>query len=88
MVYNGGMRPKYHGNIKFATEVFDFLKKALDKVSVTRPFRGPRRLKIGNFLYLDKSKGNIKEFSGQEKIFHKGRLVFQQDYIGGLIISK
>jgi len=87
MAYSGGMKQKYHGNTKFAIEVFDFLKKALSRLVVARPFRGPKRLKIGNFLYVNNSKGNIKDFSGEEKIFYKNKEVFRQYYIGGLIIS-
>lgn len=85
MAYSGGMKEKYQGNAKFATEVFNFLKKALNKVGAAKPFRGPERFKTGDFLYLSKSKGGIKEFRGQERIYYKGRLVFQQEYIGGLI---
>ncbi len=50
MAYSGGMREKYQGDAKFAAEVFDFLKKALMRVTAIRPFRGPERLNIGDFL--------------------------------------
>ncbi len=86
MAYNGGMRIKYHGDARFATEVFDFLKKTLSRVSAAKPFRGPEKLKSSDFLYINKVKGGIKEFRGQEKIFYKNKEVFRQDYIGGLII--
>ena len=88
MAYSGGMNFKYHGNYNFAKEVFNFLKKALSKVPVSKPFRGPNRLKEGNFLYVSSINGGIKDFCGCEKIFYKGKLVFKQYYIGGLIVNK
>lgn len=88
MAYSGGMMEKYHGDVKFAKEVFTFLGKALGKVPLSKPFRGPKTLKSGDFKYVSKVSGNIKDFSGVETIFYKGKKVFRQYYIGGLIISK
>ena len=88
MAYSGGMRREYHGDIPFAKTVFGFLKQALLKVEKSRPFRGPTRLEEGDLLYVDESDGDVKEFRGREKIFYKGKEVFRQDYIGGLIIGK
>jgi hypothetical protein len=88
MAYSGGMKKEYHGDAEFAAYVFGFLKKALGRVSAARPFRGPGRLKVGDFLYVDKSRGDIRDFSGEERIFYKGKEVFRQYYIGGMIKSK
>ena len=88
MAYSGGMNFKYHGNAKFALEVFGFLRKALAKMPLSKPFRGPAKLKIGDFVYTSKLAGNIKDFSGIEKINYKGKEVFKQYYIGGLIVHK
>lgn len=88
MAYSGGMHFKYHGNEKFANQTFGFLGKALAKMPIARPFRGPERLKIGDYIYVSKVKGNIKDFIGTEKIYYKNKEIFRQYYIGGLIINK
>jgi len=95
MAYSGGMLKKYHPNkkndntkIEFATEVFSFLKKVLLKVNVKLPYRGPINLIIGDWIYKNKVKGTIEDFHGKEVIYFKNKIVFQQYYIGGLIIDK
>ena len=32
--------------------------------------------------------GDITDFSGEEKIFHQGKEVFYQHFIGGVIVQK
>jgi hypothetical protein len=99
MSYNGGMLPEFHGQIQFAKNTYDFLKKALLKVEGERPFRGPRRFEEDVFLYVDESEGDIASFRGAERIFYtsidrdghvwfRDKEVYRQDYIGGLIIHK
>ncbi|MBR9677810.1 MAG: hypothetical protein GOU97_00750 [Nanoarchaeota archaeon] len=88
MSYNGGMRKKYHENLGFAKQTFNFLKEALKRIEESRPFRGPESFEQGDYEYVDESEGDVTSFKGLEKIFYKGELVFEQDYIGGLIIQK
>jgi hypothetical protein len=88
MAYSGGMNFKHHKNDKFATEVFKVLGKALANMPLNRPFRGPVRLKIGNFVYTSKVSGDIKDFAGIERISYKGTEVFKQHYIGGIIVHR
>jgi len=88
MAYSGGMRPEHHGNKEFAKQTFTFLKKALSRVEVTRPFRGPENFHDGDYEYSDSSEGDITDFKGTERILHQGKEVFRQDYIGGLILPK
>ena len=88
MMYSGGMREEYLEDTGFARKTFAFLKKALIMVEKERPFRGPPRLEEGEFLYTDKSEGNIEEFKGTEQIFCEGKEAFRQDYIGGLVLGK
>lgn len=88
MAYSGGMNSKYHGDVLFAKEIFSFLKLALAKVSPKIPYRGPKSYISGNYKYTNTIKGNITDFSGTEKIFFKGKEIFKQEYIGGLIINK
>jgi hypothetical protein len=88
MAYSGGMNSKYHGDVFFAKDIFGFLKLALAKVNIKTPYRGPKSYSFGNYKYTNAIKGDITDFSGTEKIFFKGKVVFKQEYIGGLIISK
>ncbi len=88
MAYSGGMHSKYHGNREFALQTFGFLKEALKRVDVSRPFRGTEFFDNGDWMYRDASQGDITDFIGTEHILHKGHEVFRQHYIGGLIVSQ
>ena len=88
MSYSGGMKSEYHNDTIFAEKVFEFLKKALLRVTEDIPFRGPINFKEGDFEYANKVEGDISNFKGREIIFFKGKEVFSQDYIGGLIVYK
>ena len=88
MSYSGGMKSEYHKDTSFAEKVFEFLKKALMMVTEDIPFRGPKNFKEGDFEYVNKVEGDITNFRGHEVILLKGKEVFSQDYIGGLIVHK
>ena len=88
MAYSGGMKPEYHGNREFAKQTFAFLKEALKLVKPSMPFRGPLEFKHGDFEYRNRFFGDIKCFTGFEIITYKGKEVFRQDYVGGLVVSK
>ncbi len=88
MAYSGGMLSEFQNDIEFAKQVFTFLKKVLGLVTEDIPFRGPKELEEGNWRYMNKIEGEIKRFKGHEKIFFKGKEVFNQDYIGGIVIEK
>jgi len=66
-------------------EIYQFLQKALKKVTKNKPFRGPDILEINDLKYINMSKGNIDNFLGEEKILYMGKIVFLLDYHGGLI---
>lgn len=66
-------------------EVYLFLKKALQKVTQEKPYRGPSHFMDKYFRYINKVNGSIKEFWGEEKIFYKKELVYILKYHGGLI---
>ncbi len=87
MAYSGGMLPKFHGNLELAKDTFTFFKKALNLVNEEMPYRGPKKLKRGNWEYSNSINGDIKRFSGNEKIFFKRKEVFNQEYIGGLVVE-
>lgn len=88
MAYSGGMRPEYHGKGDFAKQTFTFLKQALLRIEVSRPFRGPKNFQDGEWEYRDSSEGDITDFKGAEYIFYKRKEVFRQYYIGGRILPK
>jgi hypothetical protein len=88
MAYSGGMLPEYQNDLEFAKLTFNFLKKALGLVNEKIPYRGPEKLKEGDWSYLNNVTGDITKFSGHETIMFKGKEVFSQDYIGGLVIPK
>ena len=66
-----------------AKKVYGFLKQALRLAGKDRPFRGPERFRKGDFEYLNEINGNIKEFSGIERIIHKGNEAYRLFYHGG-----
>lgn len=97
MSYSGGMLKEYHPNtinknnvskVKFAKDVFNFLKDALSRVDVINPYRGPKRYAQKDWVYKSKVNGTILDFQGAEEIYFKNKLVFKQYYIGGLVINK
>ena len=69
-------------------QIYQFLQEALKKIPKDEPFRGPRRFKKNNFQYLNKIKGTVEKFEGEEKISYKGKLVSVLVYRGGIILEK
>ncbi len=96
MAYDGGMDPKFYGNLEFTCGVFSFLKEALLQANVGEPFRGPSSFSKGDLLYTNLSEGNICRFKGTETIYNVNRYglnvqqkrVFEQNYFGGVIVHK
>ena len=41
----------------------------------------------GDFEYSSKINGDISEFSGEEKIIYKGKVVFRQFFSGGFVVE-
>ena len=70
-----------------AAAVYSILKEALKKVDSSRPFRGPGKYQVGEWLYQDNSQGNPDYFSGTEEIYFQNRKVYELQYQGGLIIK-
>ena len=66
-------------------EIYNFLKDALKRIRENKPFRGPGSFKDNNFKYTNKTKGSVKTFSGEEKIYYKKKLVYKLNYHGGII---
>jgi hypothetical protein len=90
MAYNGGMMPVYHGDLELDKRVYSFLKEMLIKGNEEKPFsRGPTLFYDSRlFSYYNDCEGDITNFRGRENIRNGCCKLFQQDYIGGLIIHK
>lgn len=87
MAYAGGMEFKYHANEKVTRQAVVFLKKALVAMDPTKPFRGPKLFQEGGMKYVSKTEGDTKDFFGNEKIYNDDELVFEQNFIGGIIVG-
>jgi len=68
-----------------AKNVYQFLQKALKKITENKPFRGPDNFKMDGFKYVNEIKGTVKKFGGEEKIFYKKRLIYKLIYHGGIV---
>ena len=73
---------------RFGVSRGGFLKEALKTVKKNEPFRGADKYKKEHFEYINKVKGDIKSFKGEEKIFYNNKLVYVLTYHGGFIKKK
>ena len=87
MSYSGHMLPE-HQEPDFTKQTFDFLKEALKRVRITKPFRGPDHFQQGEFRYFNRLEGDINFFKGTEIIFFKDKEVYRLYYVGGTILHK
>lgn len=88
MAYAGGMKFALHGERALAKETFVFLKKALLAMDPKKPYRGPAKFSEGEWKYVSTLKGDIKDFVGNEKIYKGPELMFEQNFIGGIVVDK
>jgi len=63
----------------------DFLKYALRQTPIEFPVRGPVEVKNQDFIYLNSWYGDLTNFSGLDEIFFGIKLIFQLNYMGGLV---
>ncbi len=87
MSYDGGMVKSFHNDREFAKKTFGFLQKAMSRIDENKPFRGPEKFKEGDYEYNMKVDGGITDFKGIEKMLFKNKIVFIQNFMGGLIIE-
>lgn len=66
-------------------EVYTVLREALQQIPSEAPFRGPRQLRHGEYLYSNDWQGTVERYTGREQITRNGSLVYQADYLGGLV---
>ncbi len=96
LAYFGGIVPDlFKGEINqdhklFAKRIFKSLKVALNHVPENAPFRGPSELLVSEsgLRYENRFDGDIRRFTGREKMLFDSHEVFTQDYIGGVIFGK
>ena len=87
MAYGGTGQLEGHEGIVKPT--FTFLKKALMKLSLDMPFRGPAEYIEEDWKYtFNLIRGDITDFIGEEEILKSREKVFAQTVIGGIIIPK
>jgi len=81
----------YHGGVineDIRQKCYNFLKSCLKKMPKDFPVRGPRSLKKGKWTYENSWKGDLENFSSEEKIFYEGKVVYSLKYIGGTLRDK
>ena len=61
-------------------EVYEFLRKALKRVSEEKPFRGPEEYEENSFKYVNNVEGDVSRFNGTEKIFYNGKEIYRLLY--------
>lgn len=66
-------------------EVYSFLVKSLSNNSEDNPYRGPEEYKEGEWTYTSELKGDVENFTGEEKIFKGNKCVYKANYMGGLL---
>ena len=70
-----------------AKKIYHFLQESLKRITDDKPFRGPDNFKKDGFKYVNKVKGTVERFEGQETIFYKKQLVYKLSYYGGVIVK-
>lgn len=63
----------------------EFLKAALLRVPRQAPFRGPEEFSDGQYHYYCRWSGPLGKFSGQERILHNDKLIYELAFHGGEI---
>lgn len=80
MVYYGFVHPENENK-----DVYAFLIESLCNTTVEAPYRGPVLFEKENWKYENRLVGDVKIFSGTEKIFRGDVCVYEASYIGGLV---
>ena len=66
-------------------EVFEFLKAAMQRIDIERPYRGPSVHEESDYEYRDESWGSIQRFRGKEVIRYRGEDIYELSYQGGML---
>ena len=67
-------------------EVYAFLKQSLmqEEIDII-PIRGPKSFELENWKYQNNPNGELSNFSGQEEILFRNKVVYRCFYHGGYI---
>jgi len=84
MVYYGWVVEGFDKN-----EVYKALRNALMNQPKNFPVRGPKEIEFEGFVYKNNWEGDVERFSGKEVIMKNNEIVYEADYMGGLVdVSK
>lgn len=79
----------YYGSVVVETivpdELYKVLTKALRNAPEDMPYRGPKELIDGDFIYKNDLEGNVERFSGEERINKGNILLYTAKYVGGVL---
>lgn len=81
MVYYGAVDPE----VDDVKGIYTFLQKALLKSPEDIPLRGPMEFSEGKLVYLNSWKGDLANYSGEEKILEDDSQIYWAKYMGGLV---
>ena len=65
--------------------VYEILSNALMRMPEDAPFRGPKEYQEGGFVYRNTWSGDVERYSGEEQITQGKKLIYQANYLGGLV---
>jgi hypothetical protein len=81
MVMYGAVDP----SINSFEKVYAFLQKALRNQPGDLPLRGPKFFQEGDFVYKNKTKGDLTNFIGEEVILKNNKQIYKTNYAGGWV---
>lgn len=65
--------------------VYGILRGALKQMPEEAPFRGPKQYEENGLVYTNSWDGDVERFSGEEKITRGEDVIYQANYMGGLV---
>lgn len=65
--------------------VYAFLQKALRNQPEELPLRGPKLFQAGEFIYKNKTIGDLEDFFGEEEIYQGEKRIYKMKYSGGWV---
>ena len=83
MSYYGGVLPD--SDDLHIAGMSPVLKAALREVPRNAPYRGPKSFRMGDYIYKNKTHGDIMSFHGTEIIRIQEQTIYQLRYSGGVV---
>lgn len=65
--------------------VYKFLQKSLLNQPEDLPLRGPKLFQEDDFVYKNKTEGDLENFIGEEVIYKNNKQIYKTKYMGGLV---